>query len=109
MMKKVFFKTIAAVLAANMFFAAVYAKDSMFGDRDEWHVAQPNIDDIYKYDLNNGTGDVQSQYSNIVADITALGIMSLDTNGNFNENEAVTEKELAVIINKIRYGNTISS
>lgn len=90
-------------MAASMFFSVAYAKDSMFGERDEWHVAQENIDDIFKYDLAEASEDGQVGYDSIVNDITALGIMSLDENGLFNEGEIVTKKELAIVINKIRY------
>ena len=104
-MNKVFLKTAAAVLAVNTVFCAVYAKDSMFGERDEWLTAQDYIDDVYKYDLNSSAESGQNVYSDAVTDIIALGIMKTDDKGNFAENAVMTRSELALVINKIRYGD----
>lgn len=99
---------ISTILIFSILSVSAYAKDTMFGPREDWLVAEDYIDDVFLYDYENNGGPNNpsgggEELSNYVKDIILLGVMGYEENGLFESEKEVTEKQLAEIIIKLRY------
>ena len=99
---------ISTILIFSILSVSVYAKDTMFGPREDWLVAEDYTDDVFLYDYENNGGPNNpsgggEELSNYVKDIILLGVMGYEENGLFGSEKEVTEKQLAEIIIKLRY------
>lgn len=107
-----FMKILSASLALTLCASSAYAKDSMFGERDEWLVAQDYIDGVYKYDYetvedtaDDTKGEDLGSFSRAINDCILLGIMSNEESGNFEANKIVTKNYLASVIMNMLYNS----
>lgn len=105
-------KTLSVLLMFIFCTSSAYAKDSMFGERDEWLTAEKYIDDVFKYDYETFDDDSQSSeenlgsYSRAITDCKLLGIMTNEESGNFEPNKIVKKNELAAVLIRMLHNDS---